>query len=247
MSGAVVATWYRLPQKRLRDFLSWNDRVFRAFGVRVWIVSDCEIGGLPSHVNVLPYLIEMPMFSLGRTSNYGIRSAIDSGAGVVIKTDVDVMIPPETMQRLLAVPERAAAFPVYRMAQSAAEATARPEMAIRWEGTRGTVAMRSECWRELCGYDERMAGYGPEDGALEDRCLRAGLKLSRLEEGTTAPVYHIAHEEGSPQRRDRRTDHWNRGGINPENREQINELRARADWRDPEWGRPLITTGIARQ
>jgi len=45
-------------------------------------------------------------------------------------------------------------------------------------------------WKRLCGYDERMEGFGREDGDLVTRARLAGLDVRRA----PGRVWHIGHE-----------------------------------------------------
>jgi len=53
----------------------------------------------------------------------------------------------------------------------------------------GTATMWSADWEKCCAYDERMYGYGREDGDLYDRAQQAGIIMDRALE-----VIHIEHE-----------------------------------------------------
>jgi GT2 family glycosyltransferase len=95
--------------------------------------------------------------------------------------------------------------------------------------------MAAADWERMRGYDERMLGYGVEDGDLVLRALKAGIAISR---GSTI-VYHIAHDEGSPQIKRARGDWWNRASINPDRHDHNHLIRAQSIWTggpEGEWG-----------
>jgi hypothetical protein len=232
---AIVSTHYRLPEKRLREFFGWNDYVFRTSGASVYIVSDTLIRNLPNYAQCLLYPQPMERFALSRTSNYGIRHAIEQGAEIVIKTDPDIFMPVDMLFALSTIPAGVCGAPVYYMADTIEQAREHPQTVRAWIGSRGTIAMHAADWQRVRGYDERMTGYGPEDGDLTDRCARSGISEDRMGKWR---LYHIAHEAGTPQQKGQRADYWNRGTFNPENRKEINTLRDRGDWIDPQWGRP---------
>lgn len=232
---AIVTTHYRLPPKRLEDFISWNDAAFRLAGIRLFIVTNRPCLRLPDYARAVVFPLPMDRFALSWTSNYGVRSAMDSGATLICKTDPDMLMSSNLLSRIAAIGEKEAAAPLYRMAQSAQEARERPQACKAWAGSRGTIAMHSGAWEAVSGYDERMIGYGPEDGDICDRCKREGIKVRRLQD---TPIFHIAHDEAAPQGQGRRNDQWGRdSGFNTENRPEINAIRKLNDWRDPEWGR----------
>jgi len=222
----VVVTHYRMPEGRLLDWVRWNDRVFRRVGVRAWVVSDVDRPAhlLPSWCNVVQLLEPMPTFCLSRTSNWGIRRAIDAGAAVVAKSDPDCLWSEEA---LLACANCGAEgrCPRYRMAAShAPEALAD---AKEWGQTRGTLALSARSWGILRGYDERMVGYGIEDGDATIRASKLGIPVHRPH----APFWHIAHTSGEQEYGPNRPDAWGRDdGFNPRN-----HARNKVAWRAGLW------------
>lgn len=230
-----VVTHYRLPPERLQDFLVWNDKSFRSVSARLLVVMDQPLLRLPDYACAAVFPKKMERFALSWTSNFGIRTAINNGANIVCKTDPDMLITEDLAAILASVQSKTAVSPVYRMAQGPNEARQRPESCLVWDGSRGTFAMNSGDWRAVSGYDQRMVGYGPEDGDLCDRCKREKIKIFRHSD---SPIFHIAHDPGTPQKKGQRFDQWGRDdGFNAENRPEINALRRLNNWDDPSWGK----------
>jgi hypothetical protein len=226
---AFVLTHYRLPERRLREFLEWNSPGLERLGARLIIVSDRDYQDLPPWARVAIYPGELPLFNLSKTSNYGIRLA---GAGIICKTDPDVLFSPQALDAVAAVtPQRGTCF-VYRMALST-----KPEDlddAKPWEASKGTIALHSDHWAALCGYDERQEGYGIEDG---DCYHRAGNCGTRTAGRSPAPIWHIAHTDAPQTSGNTRKDCWNRSeGFNPRNHARNQRARHSAAWADPHWG-----------
>jgi len=230
---AYVVTHYKMPPYRLHDFLLWNDQIFNRPETRLVIVIDKPLLSLPDYARAVVFPKPMDRFALSWTSNYGIRAAMSDGADIICKTDPDCIIPQELHRRIATVKDGHAIAPVYHMAATA-DHVRRGASTIRpWNASRGTIAMRQSGWHAVHGYDERMIGYGPEDGDICDRIQARGIAIDRAR---GAPIYHIAHDSGVTQHPAKRTDHWGRGGINPENRQEIKAIRRQKNWHNPEWG-----------
>ena len=207
---AVVFASYRLPAERLHDHFKWNAAVY-GNQVRVYVVSDVE-HDLPSYAETiiipedrLPQVNGKPVFSLSLTKNAGIAKAIADGADMIVSTDVDISF---DIPAWCVPPQGAAVIPIYRMAEShETRADGRLD-----HGCTGTVIMAAEHWRTI-QYDERLYGYGKEDGALCQSIMQGGLDIVR-----TSEVAHIAHCSGDSQRTPGHGSDtcWNRAsGFNP--------------------------------
>jgi hypothetical protein len=220
MQTYIVTTAYSIPESRMRNWLEWNSHL--------WDEALPVIVGHPDidlwHPCLLRYPTTLDPFCLSKTSNAGIRYAIESGADVIIKTDIDCIIPKETWEEWKkAVSDGHALAPKYRMAESALPKDM--DRAKEMYQLVGTIIATAHDWKLSKGYDERMVGYGIEDGDLRDRMLSLGIEVPR----GTQPVYHVAHRPGTPQVIGKRRDQWNRNGINPPNREENYSLRG--TWR----------------
>ena len=204
---AVVIVSYRIPEVRLRDFFRWNDATFRRDNATVYAVTDREYD-VPDYgrcviypEELLPKLDGEPKFSLAKTKNRGLKTAMLDGHHVVICSDVDIWFPPQTWDRLAAVPPGMAMVPIYMMAMSWER---RHQDCHQDRGATGTIAMQAQHWQEI-HYDPRYIGYGAEDGKIMQDIRGTGLEINR-----TMTVYHIAHERGAPQHNFQdRTDYHN--------------------------------------
>jgi hypothetical protein len=212
----VVLVHYRMPRERLDQHLARNAQAYR--GARLYVVAEADLGlgGSATTVVVpeeaLPLLGDRRAFSLAATKNAGVARAIVDGCEVVVVTDSDCELPPDTFRALAEVGPGAAVIPTYRMRTW-------PDRADPQDhddpGCTGTLAMRSAWWREI-RFDERCVGYGGEDGALLRAIREAGLAIDRAR-----TVWHHAHTPGHNPRRtpgDGMADCWGRtSGFNPDN------------------------------
>jgi hypothetical protein len=213
---AVVFVSYRIPTRRLREHFRWNDSLYRASGVRVYVVTD-HAHDLPEYSECvlfpeedLPEVDGKRRFSLTRTKNAGIRRALAGDCDVIVSADVDLAFDAQSWRRALAVRPSQAVAPVFLMS---------PDYERRGEGkpdygATGCIAMAASNWRQ-CQYKEDLWGYGSDDGALLHDIHRAGLRI--LRDGV---VYHIAHDPTAPQVNQPghgRADCWNRDEFNIDN------------------------------
>lgn len=232
----LVLTHYRMPGERLADWCRWNRDAILEFGAGVWVVSDTD-RRVPDWARVIRYPLELEVFSLARTSNYGIRSAIDAGAEIVCKTDPDCILTPALLGAMASLPAGGGLCPVYRMADDATpEAVARSRA---WEASKGTLALTASSWEALNGYDERQLGYGIEDGDLYGRA-RTLLGPSHCVRGDH-PIYHVAHSRAKQAAGNLRPDCWGRAdGFNPRNHRSNMGVRKTA-WSCAYWGMAIAT------
>lgn len=231
---AVVFVAYGcVPTSRVDDHFAWNDPFYRDPTVRVYLVTGR--GGFDLHPRVTQCLMpesHLPMkngkviFSLCKTKNFGIQSALDDDADVIICTDVDVAFSPAAWDIMCEVEPGQAIMPVYHLCREFANRQQEPRR-IDY-GMTGTTAMVAEHWREI-QYDERCVGYGADDGILLRDIRRAGIQLiPPTRKFPIAPVvWHVDHTlatvgnvpgEGRP-------DCWGRAeGFNPDNFETNRKL-----------------------
>jgi hypothetical protein len=231
---AVVFVCYGpVPDERLADHFRWNDAIYRENEARVFVVSD-RARPVPDYARVLVYSEPMKVFNLSKTSNYGIRHALESGFGLIIKTDVDMAIPRNTWRRMLTISVRESAVPVYRMAANYQD---RETKYVEAHNATGTVSMLAGNWRKA-HFHEACEGYGSDDAILLQAIRKAGLRIDRC---SRLPIYHIAHIADTPQKefnqKNPRIDHWGRGdGFNPENFKHNHQFLSKADNAGPRWG-----------
>jgi len=206
---AVAFTSYKVPTRRLDEHFQWNDGVYRKLGLSVYVVTDQEYA-VPDYAKCVIFEEDMPVFNLARTSNFGVKSAIEAGHEVVVKSDVDICFHEHALRRFMQCQANEAFVPLYLMAANFPE---RRWNYVEAPGAEGTVVMTAEWWRQI-RYDERCIGYGAEDGILINTIKQHGLILNR-----EAVVWHIAHVPDTPQKENKgRSDHWGRAeGFNPNN------------------------------
>jgi len=184
---AVVVCAVRLPSDVEDSFFRRNYTVLQAVKAEIFVVKDqgaAEPRGPDVHVVKFE---PGPVYSPSRASNRGIRTAVDAGYRVVVKTDVDCLLTPRFLEACATVDADRGLCPYYMMAKSvAAEDLA---TAKKWAAGCGTLALYAGAWAVLRGYDERMMGYGREDGDAFDRARMLGVQVRRA----AGHVYHIAH------------------------------------------------------
>jgi hypothetical protein len=222
----VVTTAYLIPHSRIENWLRWNSWLWEYGHATPVIVGHPPVlGEMPEHDCILPYPEVLEPFCLAKTSNAGIRYAIEQGAEMVVKTDIDCIITVNAWTDWhLSVKEGKALAPKYMMTQT--DSTKDIARAEQNHQLVGTIVATSGDWIRSKGYDERMVGYGIEDGDLRDRMIGLGIQVPRGK----APIYHVAHRAGTPQVPGKRRDQWNRHGVNPMNREE--NMGLRGTWGD---------------
>jgi len=191
MAVGLVVAHVALPMKRLYEFMAWNVEQFEQHGVTVYLVSDIpkEIGPMVKQVVVG----RQSIYSPSRMSNIGIRQAIKDKCEGVVKTDIDCLLTAGFWKKLPLVVRGQGQAPYYMLTSSPERLGPgkHPSRSV------GTMALHRDDWDALRGYDERMYGYGREDGELFDRAKVVCEKVKRLPD----LVYHIEHE-------DRKDDQW---------------------------------------
>ena len=231
-----VFTHYKIPAQRLREWIAWNREIVEKIGARVIVVSDLSGYSfvIPDWMRVARFPRELKVFNLSACCNYGIRLA---GRGVIAKIDPDIFLGEKFMETLRLVTPIHGVCPQYRMAASASHADL--DAAKIWEASKGAMILHWEHWAAIDGYDERMEGYGIEDG---DCFHRAGHAPGRSCDRNCEPVWHIdhgadGHGRGIPP--ERRVDFWGRkSGINPIHQRENQSVR-KCPWEYPEWGKGL--------
>jgi hypothetical protein len=232
----MVMTHYgpHIHDQRLFDCIAWNREVWRSIGARVIVVTDrARYEGqeaLPEWVRLAVFPVALERFNLALTSNWGIRLA---GGGIVVKTDPDVLWPREAAERVARVVDALGWCPKYRMATGPSDGEL--EAASVWEASKGTLALSFAHWDSISGYDERMSGYGIEDGDGFHRAgcgCRPGRDVER-----SGHVFHIAHTRAPQAGGNLRKDCWGRSeGFNPKAHQHNMSVRREA-WASGSWGR----------
>jgi len=208
---AVVVTCSGIGTDRRDEWMSWNlDRITKANGV-VYFCTDKPAGTKGVIEIRVP---KLRFYSPSRANNMGIRRAVEDGIGIICKTDIDCFLTDELLKKI----PRLGTFGLcpYCEAAESIEAMAASKMVPNWCGT---LAMSAEWWKKINGYDERMYGYGREDGDAYERAMRAGAKVAREKR----ELFHIAHKP--------------RVGRNfPTQTSNNVKISSRRDWSNEDWG-----------
>lgn len=167
-------------------------------------------------VATIGYPKPMPIFSLSKTKNFGLRLALELGCDPIAVTDVDFAWTPEAFHTCRNVQPGRAIVPYVRMVRTydTREQDALDPKSLD-KGMTSTVGMRAADWRRVC-YDETYVGYGGEDGKLVRDIQLLGIQVDR------SPImHHIAHDPSASQVNipgHGRADCWGRDtGFNPDN------------------------------
>jgi glycosyltransferase involved in cell wall biosynthesis len=194
----VVVCAVNIEIKKIEEWLQWNKENIEKINGAYLIV------GFNMNAPI------MEKYSPSKCSNAGIRKAIDSGADVVIKTDIDCKLSLDFLELASELEPGRCECPVCFF-------SGKSENRYK-EAQCGTVAMHAKNWNDLYGYDERMYGYGWEDGDLIARIERKKIKISRHRDKF---LIHVEHPK--------------RFGSNwyPVNRNKNKSFRS---WRSQNWG-----------
>ena len=212
---AVVVVAYNIPAERLRQHIRLNGDVYVRAGAQLYVVAEPSSQRIEPAIHVvfdegrLPVASGKPVFSLSATKNAGIAAALCDRRSPIIATDIDVEVTADTMRRVAELDGQTALVPVYRMRTWHDRTDPQDHFDY---GCTGTIAMTAANWARL-QYDERLYGYGGEDGELCNRISRSRVRIDR---GTT--VLHHAHTPGVNPRRVPGAGNdqcWNRG-FNPD-------------------------------
>ena len=203
----VVVTAWRVPDKRIADFVNWNRSAFRDTGTNCLIVTDRELD-LPDGFEYAIYPKPMEIFNLSACSNFGLKQIAD---GVICKTDIDCFFTRPLLEAMRTPVVGLAIAPIYIMALDITGRQGRP-----WGASIGTIALHWWDWKRVGGYNEKMQGYGVEDGDFYCRAVDLGVQIDR---GHT--IIHVAHDPSVPFNAvspRHRADCWGRAtGVNPRN------------------------------
>jgi hypothetical protein len=217
---AIVVIAYKIPKSRLRDFLTWNATEITAADAALYLVCESAYTGERGcRLLDAVYPGDMPVFSICKTGNYGIREAADAGRSPILKTDIDVAFD-GSLKTILTVNDWTANVPKYLDCPSYERR--KQAKGVLPDG-QGSICMTAGNWRMLQGYDERFTGWGGDDNEMCARIKELGI---RLDDGMN--VCHIAHEVNAK---------WNReNGFNPRNWQVNHNIPQRRIGMQPLWG-----------
>ena len=148
----------------------------------------------PAGVQVVIAQPDPGPFCLARARNIGARGAAHD---LIVFTDADIMLHPETLVRAVARVRTRDCFVtcLTRMLPEGREAAH-----IAAHGYGGFLLVSREDFFEIGGYDEEYVGWGVEDNDLVDRLVWYGLEHVCLTETDGIVVEHQWHPEGTRNR-----------------------------------------------
>lgn len=194
----VLACWKLCDQQTiLSQFCTRNASAFIGNKIELNIVTDLSSILTTtklnprdynlSSINIIEYPTDQQIFSIPKTINYGLKR---SNGNIFLKTDPDIIFSKDAIQMVvdnvvpgLGLIEICAdsildnKFPEWNNCQK------------RMEGYGACFALHRNDWFKLCGYDERISGWGADDTEM---AMRAGKEL-KLIVSRKFPVWHIAH------------------------------------------------------
>lgn len=196
-------------------WIARNAAIIEAAGAQAVMCADCEPDNQRAAqrlcgdwCDVVHVPAESP-YSPARAVNPGIRRACENGADVVIKTDIDCMLTPALLRAAAAITPETGLCPIQDETHGG-----------RNSRSCGTLALHRDVWMRIHGYDERMEGYGREDGDAMDRARAAGCRVTRPK----GMVIHFSHlSRVNPE-------------TYPRRRAENIAISRRHDWQDPQWG-----------
>jgi len=202
---ALVVTAYGLPQHLIDRFFDYNNHE------NIIIVTDKRAPRSAERI-ICP---QQEVFSITKTANLGIRHAYELGYDVIIKTDIDNIVTAPVIDYCNSLkPGTGACFRNWHISDNEPLSDAQMDSKCI-----GTAALHSDDWNKLHGYNEKMYGYGYDDGDLLTRARRRGIDFPELED---PKVYHFWHEK------------HNRDTINPINR--LYNIENRKHYSNRDWG-----------
>lgn len=228
---AVVLCHYEIPDWRLREHFTWNDRLYRQAEARVYVVTD-QPYDVPDYAECivfpkeeLPTIDGQPAFWITGLKNVGLKRAIADGAELVVCSDTDIAYTPEAWDRMITVGPDEAVIPIYHKVKHFER---RYEDAFVDPGCGGVISMWTEHWA-ACPWEEGCIGYGADDRVQQNRIEE---HLGRAADRSVI-VHHLDHH---PQDG---VDHglslmWNRDTLNPpnftQNRQYVRKKRSIRRW-----------------
>lgn len=216
--GIVACAW-KIGDQRVANFVSWNRGVFESENVDLCIVSDRELDLEYGRTAVYP--VEQEIFSIPKTINFGLRTFTE---GIVAKTDIDIIWSKELIQRLREVIVAGETGYIGICANIGKPEGAKnyEKLTKRLRGRGACFALHIDDWHAICGYDERIQGWGGDD---EDCWRRARTHVKMVEEWK-CPLYHMRHAI----RAGRETF--------PILSKRNMKISGKRNWSNQEWGKP---------
>lgn len=218
MSMTWVFAASGLDERNVENFMTWNRDVICHNNVHVICTFDGQMQYKNRYLSVCNYPYE-EMFSIGRNINSLIRQLTTRDSHIVMKTDPDIEFSHEAINHI-----RHKVKPGQGLVSICANDTIEhsvpwSDMKKRRSGLGASFAMTKLDWFNLCGYDERIEGWGGDD----DEMFKRASKNITMEVSEKHPIYHINH----PCRQS--------GNFVKNSYTNMKYIRS-CDWNDPNWG-----------
>jgi len=224
----VVPAW-NLGLDVMRTFCDRNLPQFDDRTAILFVVENTfDAKSLERNAWVLNYPKDQQVFSIPKTVNFGIRTAVEGEPdSIIVKTDADIIFSKRSISKLR--DEVKEQFGLVQLCSDVSQTdgivscnkpwTAMPK---RKDGFGACLALHATDWKALNGYDERIIGWGGDDWEM---FLRASKNV-KMKVSSDFPVYHVAHKsrKGSPSF----------PVMSEENKLHVE--RCKANWKNDDWG-----------
>jgi hypothetical protein len=189
----IVIAAYGMEKSIVCNFAKWNNDVFSELGFDIITVSDKNFKVGFNNCRVVKYPAVQKKFSIPKTINYGIRQV--SHEGLVIKSDPDIFFSKAVLKHVVDSVSKGNGMVCHCSNIDSVESAVKDSNWVRrtkrHRGRGACFAMMKSDWESLCGYNEKIWGWGGDDN---DMWTRATRKI-KMVENSEFPLYHINHEK----------------------------------------------------
>jgi predicted glycosyltransferase involved in capsule biosynthesis len=227
-SISIVVAAYRINENTVHNFIGWNKEVFETMNIKLIVVSDRDMEFEESWVRTLVYPHEQEKFSIPKTVNYGIRRATTD---IIIKSDVDIYFSLDVLRNVeenLSIGNGMVCLCAEASQLKYAVNSCHDmwhTVKILWNGRGGCFAMMRDDWHRLCGYNEKIFGWGADDDEMWERASGTiNMELSH-----EFMLWHIKH----PYRKS-----GNQKDFFPVRTVSNRQTGWEEKWEDEKWGMP---------
>lgn len=192
MRLALIVCAYRIEDSYIKNFINMNRDNFINQDLCLKIISDRSLDlDIDFNNEVLVYPFIQNVFNFSKTINYGIRRSLDSE--IIVKTDIDIYFSRDLINYILKnINQSNGILGVCGHLKS----SFKNSDLEYWNNYKKTpnakgacLALSSENWNQLQGYNENLYGWGSEDS---DMFNRAKKRLNMII-SDQYPLYHIKH------------------------------------------------------